>query len=428
MASTANAEGGASVRGMIHHGSERIGLIISHLWPTSAWRYRVGKRDLRLDLLRGFAVIAMVADHIGGERSWLYAVTGGDAFFVSAAEVFVFISGLLMGIIYSGVIARQGLGAALMKSLQRAWTLYLMTVTLTLTFMALSAQLSLGWEVWITSTTWPDLIVSVLTLHRTFYLTDILLLYTLLVLAAAPVLVLLVHAQTAFVLAGSWGLWMLWQLAPQHAQFPWSIADNSVFNFPAWQALFVTAMVIGYHRQRLEGYVARVSEHMVLAISGTFVAAAIAVHVVGLLPSLSPQAMLVEQLFGKVDLRIGRLLVFAGVFTFAFALVTLAWVPIRRTLGWLLLPLGQDALSAYILHLFVVALAMKVRPLIFGTTAATPTENTVLQMAGIAFIWTAIMLRPIALTRLHAWLAKGTALLAAGRAYLYSPSHPGRDL
>ena len=83
----------------------------------------------------------MVADHIGGERSWLYAITGGDAFFVSAAEVFVFISGLLMGIIYAGVIARQGLGAALMKSLQRAWTLYLMTVTLTLTFMVLSAQI-----------------------------------------------------------------------------------------------------------------------------------------------------------------------------------------------------------------------------------------------------------------------------------------------
>ena len=38
--------------------------------------------------------------------------------------------------------------------------------------------------------------MSVLTLHRTFYLTDILLLYTLLVLAAVPVLVLLVHART----------------------------------------------------------------------------------------------------------------------------------------------------------------------------------------------------------------------------------------
>jgi hypothetical protein len=409
---------------MIRRGAAHLTLITSRLWPTSPWRYGVGKRDLRLDLLRGFAVIAMIADHIGGERSWLYAITGGDAFFVSAAEVFIFISGLLMGIIYAGVIARQGLGAALMKSLQRAWTLYLMTLILTLTLMALSVQLGLGWGSEVTYTSWSDLIVNVMTLHRTFYLTDILLLYTLLVLAAVPVLVLLVHAQTLFVLASTWGLWMLWQLAPQHAQFPWSIADNSVFNFPAWQALFITAIVIGYHRQQFEQYVAWISERMVLGISGTLAAVAIILYIMFIHPSSTTHTMLVDQLFGKVDLRIGRLLVFASFFTFAFALATLAWAPIRRTLGWLLLPLGQDALSAYILHLFVVALAVKVKPLILGGTPATPTHNTLFQIAGIAFIWTAIMLRPLIMAQLHAWLAKATTLLAAGRTYLDVLAHP----
>jgi hypothetical protein len=415
------------VEGLIHRGAEHFRLMASRLWPSNSWRYEAGKRDLRLDLLRGFAVIAMVADHIGGERSWLYTITGGDAFFVSAAEVFMFISGLLMGIIYRGVIARQGLGAALMKSLQRAWTLYLLTTTLTLTLMALSVQLGLWWGSVVSYSTWPDLIVSILTLHRTSYLTDILLLYTLLVLASAPVLVLLMHNQTRYVLAGSWGLWLLWQLAPQHAQFPWYIADNSVFNFPAWQALFVTAMVIGYHRQRLEHYLAGVSERMLLGISGAFVAAVIAAYVVFVHPSSTAHAMLVDHIFGKVDLRIGRLLVFAGFFTFAFALATLAWAPIRRALGWLLLPLGQDALSAYILHLFVVALAVKVKPLVSGAAPATPMQNTLFQMAGIAFIWTAIVLRPILMMQLHAWLAKVTALAAAGRAYLYIPGHPSRD-
>jgi hypothetical protein len=152
------------------------------------------------------------------------------------------------------------------------------------------------------------------------------------------------------------------------------------------------------------------------------------VYLTFLHPSSTAHAMFVDQLFGKVDLRIGRLLVFAGFFTFAFALVSLAWAPISRALGWLLLPLGQDALSAYILHLFVAALAVKVKPSIFGITPATPTESTFFQMAGIAFIWTAIILRPIALPRLHAWLAKVTALLAAGRAYLYIPGHPNRGL
>ncbi|HSF30593.1 MAG TPA: OpgC domain-containing protein [Candidatus Tectomicrobia bacterium] len=407
---------------MIGLGLEHLGRV--GLWPTSAWRYEVGKRDLRLDLLRGFAVIAMIVDHIGGERSWLYALTGGDAFFVSAAEVFVFISGLLMGIIYAGVITRQGLGAALLKSLQRAWSLYLMTVILTMTLMALSAQWRLGWGSGATDTTWPELIISVLMLHRTFFLTDILLLYTLLVLTAVPVLVLLVHARTICVLAGSWGLWMLWQLAPQHTQFPWSIADNSVFNFPSWQALFVTALVIGYHRQRLECYWVGVSERLKLGISGVFVAAVIGVYFISPGAWSNTHGMLGDPLFAKGDLRIGRLLVFSGFFTFALVFVTLAWEPVRRALGWLLLPLGQDALGAYILHLFVVALLAKLKPLVLGTTPASPTDNTLFQIAGIAFIWTVIILRPVALTQLYAWFAKGAALLAAGRAYLYLPSPP----
>ena len=114
-------------------------------------------------------------------------------------------------------------------------------------------------------------------------------------------------------------------------------------------------MAIGYHRQRLEQHFAGVSERMLLGISGAFVAMVIAVHVGLLLPSLGSHGMIIDHLFGKLDLRIGRLLVFAGFFVFAFASVTVAWGPIRRALGWLLLPLGQDALSAYILHLFVVA-------------------------------------------------------------------------
>src|SRR4051794_8322784 len=67
----------------------------------SGWRYaEAGKRDLRLDLLRGFAVFAMVVDHIGGV-SWFHLLSGGNRFFVSAAEVFVFISGLMVGLIYT---------------------------------------------------------------------------------------------------------------------------------------------------------------------------------------------------------------------------------------------------------------------------------------------------------------------------------------
>src|SRR3954469_10883906 len=109
------------------------------------WRYAGGKRDLRLDLLRGFAALTMIIDHVGGKDSLLYAVSGGDRFFVSAAEGFVFISGLVMGIVYAGVIARQGLRAALIKGAKRVGTLYMLTVVLALAFAAISSQLDLSW-------------------------------------------------------------------------------------------------------------------------------------------------------------------------------------------------------------------------------------------------------------------------------------------
>jgi len=397
--------------------------IALRLWPTGAWCYTGGKRDLRLDLLRGFAVLAMVADHIGGERSWLYAFTGGDRFFVSVAEGFVFISGLLMGMIYAQVVARHGLGAALMKCLHRAWTLYLLTITLTLTFAALSQQMGLAWAPQVTASAWLDFIISVLTLHHTFHLTDILLLYTLLVLAAVPVLVLLTSGYTRIVLVGSWGLWGLWQLAPQHAQFLWPIADNRVFNFSAWQVLFITAMVIGYHRQRLVQHLAYLPQHVVLGLSGAVIAATLALYTWDLYPLLARHAVPVDLLFGKVDLRLGRLLVFASFFSFAFTLLTVAWVPISRALRWLLLPLGQNALTAYALHLFVVAFLCKVSPWITGAMPATAVQNTLLQTVGIMGIWAVIKLQPIVVTQGHRCMAKVAGLLASRRRDLYIPEY-----
>jgi uncharacterized membrane protein len=86
---------------------------------------------MRLDLLRGFCVLVMVADHNGGERSWVYIVTGGNRFFTSAAEGFVLILGIVMGTVYLNVIRREGMNALLRKVLKRAGFLHLLTVGLT---------------------------------------------------------------------------------------------------------------------------------------------------------------------------------------------------------------------------------------------------------------------------------------------------------
>src|SRR5829696_9744142 len=99
-----------------------------------------GTRDLRLDFLRGFAVLAMVVDHVGGP-SFLYAVTGGNRFYTSAAEGFIFISGLLVGVVYGRIALRDGFDVAMRKALERAGVLYLLTVGVTLPLLLVSEVL-----------------------------------------------------------------------------------------------------------------------------------------------------------------------------------------------------------------------------------------------------------------------------------------------
>src|SRR5688500_15929609 len=155
--------------------------LLASIWGT----YRAeGTRDLRFDFLRGFAVLAMVVDHIGGP-SFLYAVTGGNKFYTSAAEAFIFISGLLVGVVYGRIAARDGFVAGMRKALERAGVLYLLTVGVTLPLLVLSEILDLPWATGVQFTDPWALVIGILTLHRTYYLIDVMVLYTLL-LAVAP--------------------------------------------------------------------------------------------------------------------------------------------------------------------------------------------------------------------------------------------------
>src|SRR5512135_2728477 len=182
--------------------------ILEFLRKTLAdWRYPAAeKRDLRLDLLRGFAVLVMVVDHFGG-ASWLYLITGNNNFFTSGAEAFVLISGMVVGIVHGAIAKREGLAAAAKKALQRAWTLYKLTVVLTLAFAAVSDYFQLPWAKGVDIGNPFQFTFNVIILHETYYLADIPLMYTLL-MAAAPIgLYFLYKGRTALLVVGSWLVW-----------------------------------------------------------------------------------------------------------------------------------------------------------------------------------------------------------------------------
>jgi hypothetical protein len=364
-------------------------------------------RDPRLDLLRGFCVFAMIVDHIGGV-SWLYLVTGGNAGPVTAAEAFVFLSGLVLGIVSRKRVDRDGIYAAVRSALARAWTLYALSVVLTLMFIALTAGTALA--IWVdrslldTGENWVSLITSVVLLRFTWHGTDILALYALLLVAAPFTLVLLAGGQTWRLLAGSWALWLLFQVAPDRAVIPWPIEHATTFPFAAWQLLFLHALVLGYHRDELAAWLTGPArEHRRSAINnraGLGVAAGAILLLGGALSTGQAHAMgqtvpalTAIDLYDKASLGIGRIAAFASVAVLVYVGLTLFWGPIQRAVGWLLIPLGQASLYAYTVHLFAIVLAYNVPPYVGSDRPGWELHNTVGQLALVLLVWAMVKRR-----------------------------------
>jgi hypothetical protein len=338
----------------------------------------------------------MVIDHFGG-ASWLYVFTGGNTFFASAAEGFIFLSGLLVGQIYGARIVRDGLASVQLRLLGRAATLYGMTIGLTFLFIGLSRFASMPWLQDETPVS-PKLVVSLITLHHTYYLVDVMLLYTILMLLAPGALLLLHTKNTHWVAGLTVGLWGVYQVFPVQAQFPWSIVNNDTFQVPAWQLWFFVGMIVGYHRdvvrQRLRQFPLPVITGIlaVLALMTVWLYATDGAFLAEVLQAPSGREVLAV-LFDKHVARVGRVVAFGIWFPLLYLILTLAGRPILRGLGWLLVPFGQNALYVYALHLFAVYLGALALPYVAGFDRFNPLHNTPMQVLAVALIWIAVRFR-----------------------------------
>ena len=363
------------------------------------------RRDLRVDLLRGFCIFAMVVDHFGGD-SWLYAVTGGNRFYVSAAEGFIFISGFVMGQAYRRKRDRAGLPAAMVDALRRARTLYVATVTLTIIFSVLflytDIALWTGRDFGLGIDSLPEIIVAALTLHYTYHGTDILAMYTLLLLIAPLILLLLSIGEWYWVLIPSWLWWLAYQFYPEAAALPWYIRHGENFPLAAWQVLFVSGHVLGFYRDALTIWLQRFRRLRVVGVAlGLATTLALISIAVGIQSGAAQFAIfdldpnVLDETFFKVPLRPWRLIAFLSVAIVAYTAATYLWVPLRRVVGWLMLPLGQAALYSYIVHFFLILLVYNLAPWL-ATLAWEPSETILiplLQSAVVLLLWILIRKR-----------------------------------
>jgi enterochelin esterase-like enzyme len=384
----------------------------------------------------------MVVDHIAGP-SFLYAFTGGNRFYTSAAEGFLFISGLVMGLVYRRLIERDGLGSSLRRVVERAVTLYLVTITLTLLFIPVSEILGLHWAQGGDFRDPIAFVVSVLTLHRTYYLVDIPLIYTLLILISPLALLMLSQGRTALVLGCSWLLWAAYQFFPEQTDMPWTIRGNYLFFASAWQVLFFTGIVLGWHHRDLTEQLAGFPRRAALFASAVGTAGLIAVYWVHnrlalFFPDdaasagsvLELQLFLVEAVFGKADLRPGRIVASIVVFSFLYLLVTECWRPLYRALGRFLLPLGRNALYVYSAHVVIVVPVAFTLGAIAVEDPLTRPLNAAIQILVLALLWLLVQRRflfvnPARGNARYAWPAGVTLACLVFLPLDPSPTMPG---
>jgi hypothetical protein len=357
------------------------------------WRYAEdGRRDLRLDFLRGYAVFAMICDHVAG-ISWFSPFTGANRFVTSAAEGFVLLAGLVLGMVYGPRIATSGWLAAADPILRRAAVLYCVTVGLTLVFVGLFQFTEL--KLWLDRAHGlgladpVELVVGTLTLHFVYHGTDILLLYCVLIAVSPPLLLFLSRGRWLPVLAASWLIWLAHQFYPAQVAIPWTVTNAYYFPVASWQVIFVSALVVGFYRERVARLFSRVPVVIWLGAFSIGLAVLIVLqraHDTGRLaswPILGPLAGdLYYQVFDKPSVAIGRLVATAIVAGFTYSLATIFWVPLRKALGRLFLPLGFSSLRAYGTHLLIIVVVYNVG-LLAELYDRSTSSNTVLQIVTV---------------------------------------------
>lgn len=348
------------------------------------WRYTVeGPRDLRLDMLRGLCVFFMLLAHITG--FYLRPLATGVKYLL-AAELFVVIFGILIGMLSRRAIEQHGFWHVARQHLLRSAQMYLCLAVFTLGFQTVGVALHQPWAQEAGRLPALAFLGRILTLQFSFYMTDMFLMYFLFT-ALAPFALWLVRRRLWWLLLGSsWGLWLLYQLAPREHM---PLSHIETFHPLAWQIFFCHALVAGFYREWLA--------HMIsgkLRLALLICSAGVTLVLTGMyLFELATSTALIPEggWFDKFHVGPGRIAIAALAFPFLFLLLTYCWRPLLHVAGWLLMPLGRHAMLAFVLHLPLIALAYALMDGFPSLFAGDSPLRWATPLLGTTLVWSSIV-------------------------------------
>jgi hypothetical protein len=319
--------------------------------------------------MRGYFLVAIILDHLNFFPNGLDWWSARGQLFVTTAEGFFFISGIVLGIVRGAKLLDQPFRHVSKLLLKRGFQLYVTTVILVLIFtlagwlfFADAPGLKTGvmepaWNIW-------DLIWKSVTLQYFYGWADYLRLYAIFLFVSPLVMWLLRAGKWYVVLAGSFLTWLLF---PGGADVPDNIQE--LFQPLTWQLLFFGGMIIGFHWKQITAWWQRQTPRLrevmtwstlgiasltfalnVFIIFGPKIFGPDAFH----LPNeLAPYELYINY-FDKERLPLARVAMFLVWFWAAFYLFRRFEAQIMRALGWLLLPFGTNSLYVYTVHAFLI--------------------------------------------------------------------------
>lgn len=313
-------------------------------------------------------MLSIILDHLQWFPNGFDWVSLRGSLFVSAAEGFFLISGIILGIIRGDKLRDRPFREGALLVLKRGIKLYAVGVLLMLAFTLIGWFFlgNPGLKPGIRPLEQPfnEVLFGALSLQYLYGWADFLRLYAIFLIMSPFALWLLRNGKWWIVLIASAALWSLYPLALSH-----DLKSAELLMPLSWQFIFFAGLIIGFHYRTIANWWQSLRAHTrrwilapLLAVAVTTLVANIVFSLLvtwNILPAGGSElyAALSRTAFNKEALTIPRLILFALWFLLGFTIFSVYEQHIKKLFGWILLPFGQNSLYVYILHAIIIFFA-----------------------------------------------------------------------
>ncbi len=322
-------------------------------------------RIAAFDLLRGYFLLVILCNHLDLYPNLFAPLTGEGILYVSSAEGFFLISGIVLGIVRGRKLIHRPFSEPASKLVKRSLQLYVTSIVLTLLFTLVAWALSeingVKYGAFTPRGDILGLIWNTVTYQYTYGWADFLRHYALFIFVSPIALWLLRKGQWVAVLVASAAVWFA---------FPLSTATSYMSQPISWQFIFFSGFVIGFYWDHIANWWRthftplarkRIGIGIVIAFMATALTSALLVfgHYLGnsLGDTLTTIHHQIEWMFEKDRMPIPRLILGAVWFWGLFWLVRRFEHWVIKRLGWILQPFGENSLYVYTIQAFVIFFA-----------------------------------------------------------------------